>query len=517
MTTEAEAPSEARVDMLPEPQLGFGCRQRMEFPIDGLRLFGPPDIAQNPGEIRYGVIGTADGCRRFRDWSKTFAKFVPSQDPSRAHYAAWPGFESAFRAVWPSSAIAELHVDPLRINEAIYVKNRHESTYKLVSIFEDAIRAFVRTEDSTPAIWFVVVPEEVFAYARAQSSPPTSELHEGSIRLTKADAHDRVILGSLFANDAQEAADAAEVYRYDRDFRAQLKARLLSLMIPIQVIRETAIAPGDFLTQDGRPRRAVQDPATICWNLGTSIFFKAGGKPWQLASIRPGVCYVGLVNKRDDRNVDPRWAVCGAQMFLDSGDGVVFKGAAGPWYSDQIREFHLPRERAASLLASVLEIYRASHGGAPQELFIHSKSGFDEQEWAGFRQAAPPETNLVGVRIRRGDLRLYRRGNKYPVARGTTHTSGGRRGYLWTSGYVPRLGTYPGWEVPIPLEVEINRGSADIMAVLGDVLALTKLNYNACNWAEAVPVTLRFADRVGEILLSTPKEDTPPLPFKFYV
>ena len=28
------------------------------------------------------------------------------------------------------------------------------------------------------------------------------------------------------------------------------------------------------------------------------LYYKAGGRPWQLADVRPGVCYVGLVYKR---------------------------------------------------------------------------------------------------------------------------------------------------------------------------------------------------------------------------
>ena len=40
----------------------------------------------------------------------------------------------------------------------------------------------------------------------------------------------------------------------------------------------------------------------------------------------------------------------------------------------------------------------------------------------------------------------------------------------------------------------------------GDVLGLTKLNYNACIYGDGVPVTLRFADSVGEILTAAPRK-----------
>ena len=47
------------------------------------------------------------------------------------------------------------------------------------------------------------------------------------------------------------------------------------------------------------PIRRVEDPATIAWKLGTGAYYKAGGKPWQLADVRPGVCYVGLVDQAE--------------------------------------------------------------------------------------------------------------------------------------------------------------------------------------------------------------------------
>jgi hypothetical protein len=50
-----------------------------------------------------------------------------------------------------------------------------------------------------------------------------------------------------------------------------------------------------------------------------------------------------------------------------------------------------------------------------------------------------------------------------------------------------------------------------------DVLGLTKLNFSACIYGDGLPVTLRFASDVGEILTAAPLGDLPPLPFKHYI
>ena len=56
-----------------------------------------------------------------------------------------------------------------------------------------------------------------------------------------------------------------------------------------------------------------------------------------------------------------------------------------------------------------------------------------------------------------------------------------------------------------------------ISTVTKDILALTKLNYNACQYCDHIPVTLRFADKIGEILTAYSESKTPPLTFKYYI
>ena len=102
-------------------------------------------------------------------------------------------------------------------------------------------------------------------------------------------------------------------------------------------------------------------------------------------------------------------ACCAAQMFLNSGNGVVFRGALRPWYSEEKREFHLGRDAAKDLVSEVLKAYDKDHGAPPAELFIHARQRFVNEEWDGFASAVDArKTRLVGVRIRpTQDLRLF--------------------------------------------------------------------------------------------------------------
>ena len=50
-----------------------------------------------------------------------------------------------------------------------------------------------------------------------------------------------------------------------------------------------------------------------------------------------------------------------------------------------------------------------------------------------------------------------------------------------------------------------------------NILALTKLNYNACIYGDGLPVTLRFSDKIGDILTAIPEVNWAAKPFKYYI
>ena len=57
----------------------------------------------------------------------------------------------------------------------------------------------------------------------------------------------------------------------------------------------------------------------------------------------------------------------------------------------------------------------------------------------------------------------------------------------------------------------------DITTVLADIMGLTEINYNACNYNDGLPVTIRFADKVGQVLTMGSAKESVRQPLKFYV
>ena len=499
---------------IPEPLLEFGSKQTLEHPQDGLFLYGPVKAQGKPQNIHVGVIGTQDGIALVQSWLNTLVGRIDVQRRDQLHTSAWPGFQAAFAVGLETVPLISIPLSGSDIINAIKKTNRFDAIRSTVKLFEDAILEHYRTDERRPDVWLVVVPEDVHRYGRPQVGAP-KDATASTLMPPKRAA--RFISGGLFP----EMTEEARTYLFTRNFHHQLKAQLLHKEVVLQVIRETTLNPRLEVDRWGEPIRSVQERARVAWNFSTTLYFKgARSQPWQLANVRPGVCYVGLVFKQDTSLARQGEACCAAQMFLNSGNGVVFRGALGPWYSEKTREYHLQRGAACNLVDEVLRAYVKDHGEPPTQLFIHAKQRFNDEEWAGFSSAVDPtRTSLVGVRIRpTQDLRLFRPSVEMPVLRGTAITLSKREGYLWTTGYIPRLRTYPGFETPKPLLVELNRGEGNLVQVMSDVLALTKINYNACDYSSGLPVTLKFADRVGEILTASPQGmKAPPLPFRFYI
>ena len=100
------------------------------------------------------------------------------------------------------------------------------------------------------------------------------------------------------------------------------------------------------------------------------------GKPWKLGGVRDGVCYVGVSFKNTETTHN---ACSAAQMFLNDGDGVVFLGDKGRWYSERKGEYHLDRPSARRLLSGVLSTYQSLHGKRLTEIFLHCRSTVNEE------------------------------------------------------------------------------------------------------------------------------------------
>ena len=511
--------------MLDEPLLSFGDDQTAEDPRDGLALFGPH--ARRSSLPDHVVIGTETGITLWHQWVQALNRPASCVEIGRQRpWPPYPGFDVAFGANWPNP-IKSYTLDAQELSESARKADRSERTYSVTNKYLAPVDQ-IRKLDAKPAIVVCVVPDEVYLYCRSQSyvkdiSDSRKTKDERSF-LWKALKDKKSGQVRMFDDDSEfgNLAEHLEQYGLSPDFRRQLKARMMSDELPVQIIKESTLSITDQVRKGEPGTNPLSDRL---WNFGTAVFYKCGLKPWKTPWARDGVCYVGLAYRQAEQGN----ACCAAQMFLDSGDGIVFVGDFGPWYSEEKREFHLSRKAAEKLLRGTIETYKNQDGRPLREVFLHARSGINAEEFKGFVDACPDDVKVVATRVRqdRSGPRLFRydrhpraaRRGMQPVLRGTFWQRTQRHGLLFTTGFKPRIATYDGWEVPVPVSITVQHGDADLIQVATDILGLTKLNYNACQLGESKPITIKYSDSIGQILLANSEVDSKDWQhnFKYYI
>lgn len=499
-----------QLKVFPEPPLEFAYGQHQDHPIDGLTLFGPFDLkkAEKPRKIIYGVIGTHDGIQKFNDWSQIINKstMTPSSSEKKMNKRLWPifpGFEAAFECEWPEKPAWSHELDENELNTLSHENDPNKRAFSIVKLYVDKIKLSVEKKDDQVNAIICIVPDEVYKNCR-----PLSRIINGTgIKPSK-----KLLTDLRAGQQTLMQQNTQEIYGFSVDFRRQIKARIMKYGIPIQIIRESTLYSGEE-----KIYRQLTPLSDRLWNLSTAIYYKAGGKPWKLAEARDGVCYIGIAFKRTSEGEEDSTATSAAQLFLNSGDGVVFLGEEGYWYSNKDKQYHLSKKAAKTLLSGIINTYQELEGKQLKEIFLHSRSDINDAEFEGYKEACPAGVKLIGIRVRQDpELKLYRMGT-LPVMRGTFLKESEKTAYLWGTGYKPRLETYDGWEVPLPLKIDIQHGEADIEQVAKDIFGLTKLNYNCSKLGDSEPVTIKYSDAVGEILISNKAAKDRRAQFKFYI
>lgn len=103
-------------------------------------------------------------------------------------------------------------------------------------------------------------------------------------------------------------------------------------------------------------------------------------------------------------------------------------------------------------------------------------------------------------------VRIFRSA-AHPPLRGTLLSLDTHQHVPYTRGSVPYYGTYPGMYIPSPLTFRLIDTESSPEHLAEELLALTKVNWNQTQLDGREPITLRTADRVGEILRHLDPQD----------
>jgi hypothetical protein len=388
----------------------------------------------------------------------------------------------------------------------IEIPNKIDGFGNALELFSSKVKC-IAEQDSKPDVLVVSLPKEIEDYYKTIGK----ETNREKIRLTFAEKkyrkeliwHREHMQGTLFGN-LVEVPDFENSAVY-KNFRRSFKANAMGYGIPTQIILSSSLSLG----------YRKQDPATIAWNFCTAMYYKAGGIPWNIF-IEKDTCFVGVSFYRHASATSFNMHTSLAQVFTDRGDFLILRGTKFEWDPKKGKAPHLSYEGARDLVIQVLNKYKERTGNLPRRLVIHKTSKYWPDELKGFLEPLKEIELYDLVALYSTGIRFFRTG-QYPVLRGTYCSISDQAHFVFTQGYVPYLETYPRSHVPEPLEIVQHIGDSTKKKICEEILALSKMNWNNTDFANKQPITLSFAQKVGEILSYVPDNEVPNPQYKFYM
>lgn len=537
-----------RATYLDEPDLIFGGHKEEKDPRQGLSNFGPYHYKDEASleNIKIGIIGNQLMIDRTVEILKTLIqRDVPPEEPNKWLYPPFPGMapNSPFRcSISFPSMFHQVLSEDYDIAKVTEIEDDNERIAYGVNLYVKKMQEFKKNDD-WPHVVICALPSLIEEYCGI------SKRTRGAKRpkFSRSDINDQQLLDQGQSFLAQWGVNVVEKPpRRDPDksydFRNSLKGKVMEYDIPVQLLRQsTANYILNYSSSDksssgnatlplvvepvrpatgktGKKKKSRQDPSSFAWNFSTALYYKANGKPWRLAKLRNDTCYVGISFFYDKLRPGNQIQISMAQVFTHSGEGLVLRGDEVV-VDEHSHQAYLSKKQATDLLARALTLYTETTRVNPARVVMHKSSPFSEDEKQGFNEAIYARGRLlkdfVSIKDKAVGMNFLRTG-KYPVLRGSLIRLTDNECLLYSSGFIPRLRTYPGHRIPNPLKL-IHHGDSKIEEVATEILGLTKLNWNTTSFSTSLPITLAFAEGVGKVLSELSKDKEPKHHYKFYM
>ena len=266
------------------------------------------------------------------------------------------------------------------------------------------------------------------------------------------------------------------------------------------------------------------DPALIAWNFCVASYYKSTSIPWKLADLEPETIHVGIsfyndINRRD--NLVVRAAI--AQVYMRTGDSQVVRGLEIPIddEEEEKRQTNLSVDQSNEILKKAINLYERKQNKKPLRITVHKTSPYIEDEFIGFQQASEGIEEQDYLHIKKNNSLRVLTPTDYPIMRGSvfqTKIENKQTMFMFTTGYVPALDTYPGSMVPEPIKITLEKISSEPRRIALDMMHLTKLDWNSAVFSKRIPVTISVSEKIKGILAELSCRDIePPSAYVWYM
>lgn len=497
-----------------EPVLLFGNSNPCIDPKTGLSIYGPYHLLDQdfptPLEIKIGIVGSGETVSLTKRFIEKCSRKVLSRKENTILFPSFPGMSlnSPFKCKLLTSETWEETLTEKELQKVIDISDFYERMTYAVNLFTERV-SNLAMKVPPPNVIICALPMVVVNYCATYVDRfgRTKRYRYTAFerKMQKMREKGQKALSDFFPEvQSLEMLEAKE--KHFTNFRRALKAEAMRFGVPTQIIQERTLLGGEGL----------QDEATIAWNFCVALYYKAGGYPWRLADVARETCYIGISFFKESGPWFKSMHTSIAQVFSDTGEGLVMKGDQFKWDESLGKSPHLGEDSAKKLLSDAIKFFETNMHRKPTRVVVHKTSRFWPDELEGFNQATENLHSKDFITIERGGIRFLRIGDRPPL-RGTAIQLPNKDIILYTRGYIPYLKTYPGLRIPNPLEILEHHGDSTSDKICKEVLGLTKLNWNSADFSCSMPITLAFSKRVGQVLSHMSNEVVPRPEYKYYM
>ncbi len=462
-------PGFAPYAVVTEPQLEFGRPRtgdgRATDPQKGLEKYGPYSTRLggkwHPATTTIVPVASASNWESVVAALRRLQEFQRMPEPTAIARIDYPGFESAFRSrlvIETNKPAAAQVIDDARFKEALDMPSAADGYKHVLACVEASFRQLPKMEESgVVALHLPPAVVEKFRLFTPEFKPVAAQRG-----LSKPGTRKALLLEEL---DQPEGGEPDETLFHD--LRRSVKVMSMRMDIACQILTD------NFIDEDpGQPW------AGKLWNIGTSLFCKAGGIPWR-AVTNENVAFCGVrFGVTKDRN-GQSILVGLAQVFNGAGELVALRaGQALKKQSRSERGYYLSQEQARELLSGAIADYQVVTGKVPDRVVVHKSSPYKPDEIQGMEEAAGGvrELDLIFIKAGAGLRLIPDRGQ--PADRGTVVPTSADSALVYTTGFEGETGKWRGKHVPKPYEIVRFRSARSLVENARDLLQLTKMNWN---------------------------------------
>jgi hypothetical protein len=258
---------------------------------------------------------------------------------------------------------------------------------------------------------------------------------------------------------------------------------------------------------------SYRDQAKIRWWLSLGLYVKSSGTPWKVKTDSMETAFVGLgyAVRQSSKN---KVVLGSSQIFDGNGNGLRFllQPIEKPVFYN--KNPFMSKDDAFRLVTNIRNTY---HKIDPiiglKKLVLHKTTHYTREEIDGICNALEGIDNIELLQIQQFSswraIKLKKDWSTgkhtfdgYPIERGTIIQLDEFSFLLWTHGIVESSELngkyYQGKRgIPSPLLIKRFRGTDPIETVAGDILKLTKMNWNGAELYKTFPVTIDFSKKLS--------------------